>query len=161
MYTKEELLEEIHRHKTQLKECRDTQRWMRKNLGCMSIPYNEFKVNGNFNEGNQMFHDVASLSLRAFDEKCDNIINGLKISNYHKSLDDIDSAWEKNNDETDIFDVHIQPEYWVEKRRECECKFQLLLAQAKNKEIDLVAFGIVGLYYGDGYLFLAEEFRNQ
>ena len=26
--------------------------------------------------------------------------------------------------------------------------------EAKNKEIDLVTFGVVGLYYGNGYLFV-------
>ena len=136
MYDKAQLLYKIDEHKKQIKDCRDTQKWMRKGLGCMTIPYDQFKVNGTFNEGNDMFKNVAILSLRAFDDKCAVIINKLKISNISKSLEDIKTAYEQNNTNTATFNISIKADYYALKLDECRYTFDLLLAQEQQKQIE-------------------------
>lgn len=136
MYDKAQLLYKIDEHKKQIKDCRDTQKWMRKGLGCMTIPYDQFRVNGTFNEGNDMFKNVAILSLRAFDDKCAVIINKLKISNISKSLEDIKTAYEQNNTNTATFNISIKADYYALKLDECRYTFDLLLAQEQQKQIE-------------------------
>jgi hypothetical protein len=68
---------ELKQNITQQSECK-------KNLRCFEMPYNEFMINGNFNDGNTMFRNVAKISLDAFDAYCDTQINKitLKFNDY-------------------------------------------------------------------------------
>ena len=65
---------ELKQNITQQSECK-------KNLRCFEMPYNEFMINGNFNDGNTMFRNVAKISLDAFDAYCDAQINKMTLNN--------------------------------------------------------------------------------
>ena len=76
-----ELMYEIHDAKRRLKEVNAEQNAMRKQLRCMNIPYDTFRVGKDCNEGNMMFKSVAELALDDFDAKCDALIQKIKLDN--------------------------------------------------------------------------------
>lgn len=133
-YTK--ILEDIQWQKNKLKENLDTQKHHRRSLACMQIPYNQFKVNGTFDEGNKMFQNVATLALNMFDDKCDKLIKQMRISKYTETLDAIERNYDNVNKYTESFEIYIKPEYYSYKIEQCQIQFQLNLLQTKYKEIE-------------------------
>ena len=77
---------EIHDVKRRLKEVHAEQNAIRKQLRCMDIPYDTFRVGKDCNEGNMMFKSVAELALDNFDAKCDVLALANNFSNLHDAF---------------------------------------------------------------------------
>ena len=83
---------ELKENLTQQSECK-------RDLCCFEIPYNEFMINGGFNEGNAMFRNVARIALDAFDAYCDIQINKITLSNISNITIKIRNKYDKINDQ--------------------------------------------------------------
>lgn len=135
MYDYKEILDNIKEAKDLLRTNGIEQRNCRKGLACMQIPYNQFKVNGNFTDGNKMFDGVAKLALKSFDESCDNLISSLTISNADTIQNKILEIFTSTNEQIEPFDISIKTDYYALKIYQCEYQFELLLNQQRYKEI--------------------------
>ena len=136
MYDHQSILNEIKFYKQRLKDNEQKQREMRRNLTCMDIPYNKFKVSGSLQEGNAMFEGVAKLALSAFDDTCKNVINGLTLGNLHTAEDKIEKRYDEINANIAPFNVSIKIDYYTLKMCQCDYTFELLFHQSRYKEIE-------------------------
>lgn len=129
---------EIDIHETQqyLKELRSYQSELRRNLECMSIPYNQFKVNRNFQDGNAMFNSVARIALDNFDSRSKWLISKLTLNNCSDIMDRIGDIYNQLNHSMEPFNIIITDEYYDLKIKECWYEHKLLLYKSRRKEIE-------------------------
>ena len=110
---------ELKENLTQQSECK-------KNLCCFEIPYNEFMINGGFNEGNAMFRNVAKIALDAFDAYCDAQVNKITLNNISDIIIKLQNKHNKINNQLLIFNITLKEEYLTLKTQQCQIQKALL-----------------------------------
>ena len=108
----------------------------KKNLCCFEMPYNEFMINGNFNDGNTMFRNVAKISLDAFDAYCDTQINRITLNNISDITIKLQNKYDKINDQLSIFNITLKEEYLTLKIQQCQIQEEILFYKQQQKEIE-------------------------
>lgn len=131
-----ELMYEIHDVKRRLTEVHAEQNAMRKQLRCMDIPYDTFRVGKDCNEGNMMFKSVAELALDNFNAKCDALIQKIKLDNIINIKERISDIFDHIQNNLNIFNITFDAEYLLLKEVQCEYEYQLLELETKKKEIE-------------------------
>lgn len=122
-------------YKNKLTEVRQKQKEMiRDGLACDAAPH--WTVNGNAAKGKKMVKDMQKLLLRAFNVECDNIVEGVRISNLDKSIERIYSTSSQISKLGEIMEISITNQY-IELKIE-EVKLALDFQQKKQEEKDRI-----------------------
>lgn len=108
----------------------------KKALKCFEIPYNEFVVNGGFNDGNTMFRNVAKMALDSFDSYCDTQINKITLNNISGITIRLQNKHNKVNDQLSIFNIVLKEEYLTLKIQQCQIQEEILFYKQQQKEIE-------------------------
>ena len=108
----------------------------KKALKCFEIPYNEFVVNGGFNDGNTMFRNVARMALDSFDSYCDTQINKITLNNISGITIRLQNKHNKVNDQLSIFNIVLKGEYLTLKIQQCQIQEEILFYKQQQKEIE-------------------------
>ena len=122
-------------YKNKLAEIRQQQKEMiSAGLACSASP--NWTVNGNVAKGKRMIKDMQKLLLRAFNVKCDNIVENVRISNFEKSIERINTISSQISKLGIIMDISITRKY-IELKVE-EVKLALDFQQKKQEEKDKI-----------------------
>lgn len=108
----------------------------KKALKCFEIPYNEFVVNGGFDDGNKMFRNVAKIALDSFDSYCDTQINKITLNNISEITIRLQNKHNKVNDQLSIFNIVLKGEYLTLKIQQCQIQEEILFYKQQQKEIE-------------------------
>lgn len=122
-------------YKNKLAEIRQQQKEMiSAGLACSASP--NWTVNGNVAKGKRMINDMQKLLLRAFNVECDNIVENVRISNFEKSIERINTISSQISKLGIIMDISITRKY-IELKVE-EVKLALDFQQKKQEEKDKI-----------------------
>ena len=122
-------------YKNKLAEIRQQQKEMiSAGLACSASP--NWTVNGNVAKGKRMIKDMQKLLLRAFNVECDNIVENVRISNFEKSIERINTISSQISKLGIIMDISITRKY-IEPKVE-EVKLALDFQQKKQEEKDKI-----------------------
>lgn len=122
-------------YKNKLAEIRQQQKEMiSAGLACSASP--NWTVNGNVAKGKRMIKDMQKLLLRAFNVECDNIVENVRISNFEKSIERINTISSQISKLGIIMDISITRKY-IELKVE-EVKLALDFQQKKQEEKDKI-----------------------
>ncbi len=100
---------------------------------------NEWRVNGSVIQGRKMISDIQKLSLRAFNQECDELIRKIKYTNFDASLDRLSkSSLEISKLGADM-NVFIANEYIQSKKEELRLAFEYQVKKQEEKEALRVA----------------------
>lgn len=122
-------------YKNKLAEIRQQQKEMiSAGLACSASP--NWTVNGNVAKGKRMIKDMQKLLLRAFNVECDNIVENVRISNFEKSIERINTISSQISKLGIIMDISITRKY-IELKVE-EVKLVLDFQQKKQEEKDKI-----------------------
>lgn len=122
-------------YKNKLAEIRQQQKEMiSAGLACSASP--NWTVNGNVAKGKRMIKDMQKLLLRAFNVECDNIVENVRISNFEKSIERINTISSQISKLGLIMDISITRKY-IELKVE-EVKLALDFQQKKQEEKDKI-----------------------
>ena len=95
---------------------------------------NEWRVNGSIIQGRKMINDIQKLSLRAFNQECDELIRKVKYTNFDASLDRLSkSSLEISKLGADM-NVFIANEYIQSKKEELRLAFEYQIKKQEEKE---------------------------
>ncbi len=95
---------------------------------------NEWRVNGSIIQGRKMINDIQKLSLRAFNQECDELIRNVKYTNFNASLDRLSkSSLEISKLGADM-NVFIANEYIQSKKEELRLAFEYQVKKQEEKE---------------------------
>ncbi len=95
---------------------------------------NEWRVNGSIIQGRKMINDIQKLSLRAFNQECDELIRKVKYTNFNASLDRLSkSSLEISKLGADM-NVFIANEYIQSKKEELRLAFEYQVKKQEEKE---------------------------
>lgn len=95
---------------------------------------NEWRVNGSIIQGRKMINDIQKLSLRAFNQECDELIRKVKYTNFDASLDRLSkSSLEISKLGADM-NVFIANEYIQSKKEELRLAFEYQVKKQEEKE---------------------------
>ena len=128
--------EKIVTNTIKLKDNGDSQKNMKKSLRCMDIPYNQFAIGGDLNEGNKMFTNVARLALEDFDMFCEHNINKMTLGNVENVILKIQNKYKTINDFLDIFEIKILYDYLELKIEQCYIQNEIIFNKKQQKEIE-------------------------
>ena len=131
-----EISKKITSKTIELKQNIKQQSEYKKNLCCFEMPYNEFMINGSFNDGNTMFRNVAKISLDAFDAYCDTQINRITLNNISDITIKLQNKHDKINDQLSIFNITLKEEYLTLKIQQCQIQEEILFYKQQQKEIE-------------------------
>lgn len=112
------------------------QKELSRTLDCVKIPYNQFMIDGNLYVGNQMFENIAKLSIKTFDSLCDNHINKMTLKNIENTIIKINTEYEKINQYLEIFNIEILQNYLELKVQQCRMQERILFNKKQLKEIE-------------------------
>lgn len=128
--------EKIVTNTIKLKDNGDSQKNMKKSLRCMDIPYDQFAIGGDLNEGNKMFTNVARLALEDFDMFCEHNINEMTLGNVENVILKIQNKYKTINDFLDIFEIKILYDYLELKIEQCYIQNEIIFNKKQQKEIE-------------------------
>lgn len=94
----------------------------------------DYLVEGNKKKGKEFILDTVKLSLRAFNNECDNIIMKVKYNNVEKSVERINKIYKEINSLTDMQRVSITYEYLKLKIEELYLKYEYECKKQEEKE---------------------------
>ncbi len=95
---------------------------------------NEWRVNGSIIQGRKMINDIQKLSLRAYNQECDELIRKVKYTNFNASLDRLSkSSLEISKLGADM-NVFIANEYIQSKKEELRLAFEYQVKKQEEKE---------------------------
>ncbi len=95
---------------------------------------NEWRVNGSIIQGRKMINDIQKLSLRAFNQECDELIRKVKYTNFNASLDRLSkSSLEISKLGADM-NVFIANEYIQSKKEELRLAFEYQVKKQEKKK---------------------------
>ena len=118
-------------YKAELSRIRDAQKQCVKNdTACSGSK--DWTVNGNAAKGRAMVKDMKKLLLRAFNVECDDIVDGVKISNFDKSIERIYRISDQISKLGSIMSIRITQQYISLKIE--EVKLALDFQQKKQEE---------------------------
>lgn len=112
------------------------QKELSRTLDCVKIPYNQFMIDGSLYVGNQMFENIAKLSIKTFDSLCDNHINKMTLKNIENTIIKINIEYEKINRHLEIFNIEILQNYLELKVQQCRIQERILFNKKQLKEIE-------------------------
>lgn len=120
-------------YKAHLLEIRAKQKDMIKDKTAVSGSAN-WTVNGNASKGKKMVSDMQKLLLRAFNSKCDDVIEHVKYNNIEASEKRITSSRDAISKLGTIMEVSIQPKYYRLKIEELHLAFEYAQKKQQEKE---------------------------
>ncbi|WP_025162472.1 DUF4041 domain-containing protein [Paraclostridium bifermentans] len=94
----------------------------------------DYLVEGDKKKGKEFILDTVKLSLRAFNNECDNIISKVKFTNVEKSVERINKIYKEINSLTDMQKVSITNEYLKLKIEELYLKYEYECKKQEEKE---------------------------
>ncbi|MGL5694740.1 MAG: DUF4041 domain-containing protein [Peptostreptococcaceae bacterium] len=94
----------------------------------------DYLVEGNKKKGKEFILDTVKLSLRAFNNECDNIISKVRFNNVEKSAERINKIYKEINSLTDMQRVSITNEYLKLKVEELYLKYEYECKKQEEKE---------------------------
>lgn len=125
-------------YKEELTEIRNKQKILIKEKRAVT-GNNEWRVNGSIIQGRKMINDIQKLSLRAFNQECDELIRKVKYTNFDASLDRLSkSSLEISKLGADM-NVFIANEYIQLKKDELRLSFEYQVKKQEEKEALRVA----------------------
>lgn len=133
---REEISNQIISDSIDLKSNIARQKELSRTLSCVKIPYNQFMIDGNLYVGNQMFENIAKLSVKTFDSLCDNHINKMTLKNIESTIIKINTEYEKINQHLEIFNIEILQNYLELKIQQCRIQEKILFNKKQLKEIE-------------------------
>lgn len=128
--------EKIVTNTIKLKDNGDSQKNMKKSLRCMNIPYDQFAIGGDLNEGNKMFTNVARLALEDFDMFCEHNIDTMTLGNVENVILKIQNKYRAINDFLDVFEIKILYDYLELKIEQCYIQNEIIFNKKQQKEIE-------------------------
>lgn len=131
-----EVSEKITNKNIELKQNVAQQGECKKGLDCFDIPYNEFIINGNLNDGNSMFRSVAKIALDNFDAYCNTHINKITLNNIVETTIKIHDKYNKINDQLKIFNINLKEKYLTLKIQQSQIQEEILFYKQQQKEIE-------------------------
>lgn len=126
-------LESSELYNRKLQNIRDKQKAMIKNKTA-TIHNTSYIVDGDKKKGKEFILDTVKLSLRAFNNECDNIITKTKFNNVEKSAERIKKIYKEINSLTDMQHVSIKTEYLNLKIEELYLKYEYECKKQEEKE---------------------------
>lgn len=126
-------LESSELYNKKLQNIRDKQKAMIKNKTA-TIHNTSYIVDGDKKKGKEFILDTVKLSLRAFNNECDNIITKTKFNNVEKSAERIKKIYKEINSLTDMQHVSIKTEYLNLKIEELYLKYEYECKKQEEKE---------------------------
>lgn len=126
-------LEDSEKYKKQLDSIRNKQKDMIKNKTATSHSL-RWSLEGSEVKGKRFILDTVKISLRAFNNECDNIISKVKYSNVMKSVDKLHKIHKSINGLTDMQRVSITEEYLNLKIEELYLKYEYECKKQEEKE---------------------------
>lgn len=94
----------------------------------------DYLVDGDKKKGKEFILDTIKLSLRAFNNECDNIISNAKYNNVEKCADRINKIFKEINSLTDMQKVFIKDYYLKLKIEELYLKYEYECKKQEEKE---------------------------
>ena len=94
----------------------------------------DYLVEGDKKKGKEFILDTVKLSLRAFNNECDNIISNVKFNNVEKSVARINKIFNEINSLTDMQKVFINNYYLQLKIEELYLKYEYECKKQEEKE---------------------------
>ena len=119
--------------KLKLADIRSQQKEMIKSKTATNHTLN-YTVDNSKTKGKEFINDTIKLSLRAFNNESDNIINKVKFNNVDASIKKISTIFEQINKLTDMQHVSIRYEYLELKIKECKLKYEYELKKESEKQ---------------------------
>lgn len=132
-YTTKYGLESSEAYKIRLDNVRGTQ----KDLVRSKIATNhsiDYLVDGDKKKGKEFILDTVKLSLKAFNNECDNIISKVKFNNVEKSVERVKRIFKEINSLTDMQKVSITNQYLNLKIEELYIKYEYECKKQEEKE---------------------------
>lgn len=126
-------LETSELYNKKLQDIRDKQKSMIKSKTA-TIHNTSYVVDGDKKKGKEFILDTVKLSLRAFNNECDNIITKIKFNNVEKSAERIKKIYKEINSLTDMQHVSIKQEYLNLKIEELYLKYEYECKKQEEKE---------------------------
>ena len=122
--------------KLRLTDIRNEQKQMIKSKTATNHNLNSL-VDNSKTKGKEFINDTIKLSLRAFNNESDNIINKVKYNNIDASIKKISNIFEQINKLTDMQRVSIRYEYLELKLKECKLKYEYELKKESERQEQL------------------------
>ena len=94
----------------------------------------DWVIDNNKKKGKEFILDTIKLSLKAFNNECDNIIAKVKFNNVEKSIDRINKSYKEINSLTDMQNVSITNKYLNLKIEELYLKYEYECKKQEEKE---------------------------
>lgn len=129
-------LETSELYNQKLQEIRKKQKDMIKTKTA-TIHNTDYLVDGDKKKGKEFILDTVKLSLRAFNNECDNIIYKVKFNNVEKSVERIKKIYKEINSLTDMQKVSIKTSYLNLKIKELYLKYEYECKKQEEKEEQL------------------------
>lgn len=126
-------LESSELYNKKLQNIRDKQKAMIKNKTA-TIHNINWTIGNDKKKGKEFILDTVKLSLRAFNNECDNIITKTKFNNVEKSAERIKKIYKEINSLTDMQHVSIKTEYLNLKIEELYLKYEYECKKQEEKE---------------------------
>lgn len=126
-------LESSELYNQKLQEIRKKQKDMIKTKTA-TIHNTDYLVGGDKKKGKEFILDTVKLSLRAFNNECDNIISKVKFNNVEKSSERIKKIFKEINSLTDMQRVSIKQAYLRAKIEELYLKYEYECKKQEEKE---------------------------
>lgn len=126
-------LESSELYNKKLQNIRDKQKAMIKNKTA-TIHNINWTIGNDKKKGKEFILDTVKLSLRAFNNECDNIITKTKFNNVEKSAERIKKIYKEINSLTDMQCVSIKKEYLNLKLEELYLKYEYECKKQEEKE---------------------------
>lgn len=126
-------LESSELYNQKLQEIRKKQKDMIKTKTA-TIHNTDYLVDGDKKKGKEFILDTVKLSLRAFNNECDNIISKVKFNNVEKSSERIKKIFKEINSLTDMQRVSIKQAYLRAKIEELYLKYEYECKKQEEKE---------------------------
>ncbi|WP_236687127.1 DUF4041 domain-containing protein [Ornithinibacillus californiensis] len=131
-YTPRYGMETSEAYNIKLKEIRDKQKGMVKQKIATNHSL-DWQIGGDKKRGKEFILDTIKLTLRAFNNECDNIIAKVKYSNVEASKDRIQKVFEQLNKLTDMQLVSITKDYRDLKIEELYLKYEFEVKKEEER----------------------------
>lgn len=119
--------------KLKLTEIRNKQKALIKDKKATNHSF-DFTMDGNKSKGKEFINDTIKLSLRAFNNESDNLINKIKFNNIDMTLKKISTIFEQINKLIDMQRVSLKYEYLELKIKEAKLKYEYELKKEAEKQ---------------------------
>lgn len=123
----------IDEYKTSLKECRDRQKEILKEMTAQANK-TSWTVNNSASEGKKMVKSISKLVMRAYNGECDELVRKVSTKNFESSLEKISKNAETISKLGEVIGISVPEEYVELKELEIKLAYSYALKKEEEKE---------------------------